>query len=403
MRLLIALAFLAATACSTPQPTETAIIVVDAPVARAGALAKQIEQGARLAVEEINANGGVRAGPRTVKLEINVLDSGASPQQTAANMGATVRRRAVAVIDEGTGVDAGWRIANDAGIPIGIVYQGGEGLVDYAKRPNVFRIAPTDRGIAFRTAEYLIPKGARVAILTDDSEYGSNGRAALGRAFARDMSSVAATIAVPSAATDLSPEILRARRSGATALLVWARPSVIALAIRAARSSGWNVAFYTPTAGEDPLIRQQLADRPEWIDGLTVALSRLTSEKGPQFFARFRKAYEDRFGAERIGVRSRGRDVVQPPDVPMYAYDFVRIVAAAMAHAGTATPGPALVKSMTSVEVFGANGDERAFNELNHEGVVDDDVFFVVFKDMVWTPVRDDALSATLPPVPQTE
>ena len=55
------------------------------------------------------------------------------------------------------------------------------------------------------------------------------------------------------------------------------------------------------------------------------------------------------------------------------------------------------------MEVAGANGDERSFNERNHEGVVDDDSFFAQFQDMVWTPVRDDALSATLPPIPQTQ
>jgi hypothetical protein len=34
--------------------------------------------------------------------------------------------------------------------------------------------------------------------------------------------------------------------------------------------------------------------------------------------------------------------------------------------------------------------------------VVDDDVYFARFEDMVYAPVADDALSATLPPIPQT-
>ena len=61
--------------------------------------------------------------------------------------------------------------------------------------------------------------------------------------------------------------MLRARRAGATALLVWAQPAAIAAAITAARSAGWDVPIYAPPAGEDPLVRQQLADRPEWVDG----------------------------------------------------------------------------------------------------------------------------------------
>jgi hypothetical protein len=57
---------------------------------------------------------------------------------------------------------------------------------------------------------------------------------------------------------------------------------------------------------------------------------------------------------------------------------------------------------MAQVEVQGANGDERAFNERNHEGVVDDDVAFASIRDMIVVPVQDDPLSATLPTVRQT-
>lgn len=385
-------------ACAPARPKAEAIVVVDVPVAASAALATQIQRGAQLAIDEINANGGV-AGAR---LAMKVLDSGASPERTAENMRTAAALGAVAVVDEGTGVDAGWRIAADAGIPIGIVYQGAPGLVDVAARRNVYRIAPTDHGIAFRYAEYLVPKGLKVGIVTDDSTYGNGGRAALAESFAHNPSSVAARIQIPSSATDLAPEILRARRSGATALLVWARPQAIALAIRDARQTGWNVPIFTPPSGEDPFVRQQLADRPDWVDGMTVALSRLTSEKGPVPYDTFRTALERKFGEELVGVKSNGKDVVQAPDVPMYAYDFVHVVAAAIARTGRAAPSEALVRNLEQVEVRGANGDERAFNELNHEGVVDDDVFFARFHGMTWAPVRDDALSATLVEVRQT-
>jgi len=58
--------------------------------------------------------------------------------------------------------------------------------------------------------------------------------------------------------------------------------------------------------------------------------------------------------------------------------------------------------ALEQVSVEGANGDSRGFNERNHEGVVDDDVYFARFDDMTYSPVRDDPLSSTLPPVPQT-
>jgi hypothetical protein len=77
------------------------------------------------------------------------------------------------------------------------------------------------------------------------------------------------------------------------------------------------------------------------------------------------------------------------------------VIAAALEVARTTT-GPAVLDAMNQVDVQGANGDERGFNELNHEGVVDDDVYFARFEDMVFVPVDDDPLSSTLQPIDQT-
>jgi branched-chain amino acid transport system substrate-binding protein len=352
-------------------------------------------------VEQLNAAGGVQVGKERVRLEVRTLDSELSPQRSAENVREAVRLDAVAVVDEGTGVDASWQIANAAGIPVGIVYQGAQELIDPEKRPNVFRVAPTDRGCAFRLAEYLVPKGLKIAIVRDDSTYGTGGGAALGKAFARNQNSLTANITVPAGSSDVSAQVLQARRSKATALLLWARPSIVALAIREARSTGWNVPIYSSTSGGDPIVRQQLSDRPEWLDGMTFVSSRLTSEKGPTPFSAFRAAYVKRFGEDKIGVRSGGKEVVQAPEQAMYSYDFVLVLAKAMASARTAKPSAKLVEEMEQVTAQGANGDERSFNEVNHEGVVDDDVFFAVMRDMIWHPVKDDALSATLPDVRQ--
>lgn len=378
-----------------------ALIVVNVPLQAAPTLAEGIRNGADLAVAEINAAGGVDVGGRKVKLRTRVVDSALSPTATLDHVRQAVNGGAVGVIDEGTGIDAAWQEAAAAGLPIGIVYQGASALVDPAGRPNVFRIAPTDRGMSFRLAEYLVPKGLRLGLIHDDSAYGVAGKAALDKALSRNQSSVASTAQI---ATDGDPSaaVLSARAAGATALVVWARPAGVAAVLRAARSRGWTVPVYSAISGTDPLVRQRLADHPEWVDGFTVAMSRLTAERGPAPFLKFRTAYEKRFGPDEVGVQSGGRDVVLPPDYPMYAYDFVRVLAQAMTIAKADRAGPALVEAMERAEVLGANGDERSFNERNHEGVVDDDIFFARFTGMVYAPVGDDPLSASLPPIPQT-
>ena len=381
------------------EQTKTLVIAVNAPFSKTPALGETIARGVELAASN---SSGIRAGGAAYRIEVKRYDNALSPRRAVENVRKAVRDGAVAIVDEGTGVDASWPIARDAGVPICIVYQGGIGLVDPERRPNVFRIAPTDRGIAFRLAEYLIPKRLRVALLVDDTGYGQEGERALDKAFGENPEAVAARIRIPANALDLSPQVLRARRAGATALLVWAQPASIAAALTAARSAGWSVPVYTPPSGESPLVRQQLADHPRWVDGLTFATGRMTAELGPQSFLAFERLYESVYGADRVGVETKaGQAVIQPPDEAMYGYDFVNVLTAAIARAGTVDDGKKIVAALEEVTVRGANGDERGFNRRNHEGVVDDDIYFARFDDMIFRPVKDDPLSSTLPVIEQ--
>jgi ABC-type branched-subunit amino acid transport system substrate-binding protein len=118
---------------------------------------------------------------------------------------------------------------------------------------------------------------------------------------------------------------------------------------------------------------------------------------GPGPFLSFQSSYEARFGVQLVGVKTTaGADVVQPPDYAMYSYDFVNVLVAAIDRAGGVQDREKLLAAMNQVSVPGANGDQRGFNENNHEGVIDDDVYFASFEDMIYSPVKNDPLSATL-------
>ena len=378
--------------------TKTVTIAVNAPFSRTPYVGQTIADGAALAASKAAVDvNGVK-----YRFRIKRYDTGLSPSTAARNVRKAIADGAVAIVDEGTGVDASWQFARDADIPLAVTYQGGEGLIDPSKRPNVFRIAPTDHGMSFRFAEYLIPKELKVALITDDSSYGQEGAEALDEAFSENPESVAAKLTVPSDSPDLSPQVLRARRAGATALLVWAQPTTIAGVLSAARASSWKVPVYTSPTGEDPLVRQQLANHPDWVDGLTFASGRPTAEVGAGPFLSFQRDLENRFGVQLVGVKTPdGAQVVQPPDYAMYSYDFVNVLAAGIQRAGGTADNKKILAALNQVTVAGANGDNRGFNERNHEGVVDDDVYFAKFEGMTYRPVKDDPLSKTLVPIEQ--
>ncbi|HET7759140.1 MAG TPA: ABC transporter substrate-binding protein [Gaiellaceae bacterium] len=387
---------------SSSSSPKNLVIAVDVPVTGSPYIAQTIRQGVELATSNLNGGGGVRVGDQSYLLRVKLYDNHQSARQAVEDTRRALDAGAATIVTDGTGVDATWQLAKQKGVPIAITYDGGSGLVDAERRPNVFRIAPTNHGIAFRYAEYLIPKKLKVGLLSDDSAYGREGATDVAKAFSGNPGSVALKLTLPAGQSDLSSQILRAKRSGATALLVWGQPPTIAAVLSAARSIGWQVPVYTPPTGADPFIRQQLADHPTWVDGLTFASGRLTAEAGPGPFMNFQSQYEAANGADPVGVKtSRGLAVVQPPEFGMYSYDFVKVLVAAITRAGSVDPGK-ITSALNQVTAQGANGDERGFNEHNHDGVVDDDIYFARVHDMTYQPVQDDPLSATLPPIPQT-
>src|SRR5262245_28724595 len=122
---------MAAGACTSSTGSATpraAVVVVNAPVAELPSVAEPIVRGTRLAVDEVNRAGGLRIGDQRMRLRVTIVDNGLSPEQSAANVRRAVAAGAVAVVDEGTGVDASWSVAAAANLPIGIVRQGGEQL-----------------------------------------------------------------------------------------------------------------------------------------------------------------------------------------------------------------------------------------------------------------------------------
>ena len=378
------------------------VIAVDVPVTGSPYIAQTIRQGVELATSNLNGGGGVRVGKQGYMLRVKLYDNHLSARQAVEDTRRALDAGAATIVTDGTGVDATWQLARQKGVSISITYDGGSGLVDAEKRPNVFRIAPTNHGIAFRYAEYLIPKKLKVGLLSDDTAYGREGASDVAKAFSENPESVALKLTLPAGQPDLSAQILRARRSGATALLVWGQPPTIAAVLAAARSIGWQVPVYTPPTGADPFIRQQLADHPKWVDGLTFASGRLTAEVGTGPFTNFQSQYEAAYGPDPVGVKtSNGQKVVQPPEFGMYSYDFIHVLVAAITHAGSVEPAK-VTSALNQVTAQGANGDARGFNEHNHDGVVDDDIYFARFHDMTYQPVQDDPLSATLPPIAQT-
>jgi ABC-type branched-subunit amino acid transport system substrate-binding protein len=379
---------------------DTVAVVVSAPVSTEPWIARSIQRGARLAVDEINADGGVALKTGKKRLKLVVLDNGSSPATALANARDAVGRKAAALLTDGTGAVSVASVTDPAKLPVFVLFEGGTSLIDPAAHPSVFRLAPADAIMTRRLADYIANAGPKVALLTDDSGYGEQGRAALHEAFGVDQVRVVSDQVIPRRAQDLAPQILAARRSGANRLIVWASAGDVAAVLQAVHVAGWNVPVISGQTGEDPLVRQRLVAHPEWLASLRFVSSRITAEAGPKPFNAFRTRYEAALGKDKVGVKQDGRDVIQPPDWAMYPYDAMLLVREAISEAG-ALGAPLLQTLNDGARITGANGDQRGYNANYHEGVSPQDMYFARFEGFTFVPVDDDPLSGSLPVVNQ--
>ena len=375
-------------------------VVVSAPVSTEPWIATSISNGAQLAVDEINRRGGIRLKAGLKKLKLVVLDNASSPATALANAREAVSKHAAVLLTDGTGAAAVAGITDAAKLPAFILFDGGADLIEPARHPSMFRLAPADAIMSRRLADYIANQRPKVALLTDDSGYGEQGRAALHEAFRLDEVGVVSDQTIPARAQDLAPQVLAARRAGADRLIVWASAADVAATLEAVHKAGWNVPVISGRTGEDPLIRQRLVAHPEYLKNFRFVSSRITAEAGPGPFNAFRARYEKALGKDKVGVKQDGRDVIQPPDWPMYPYDAVNLIDEAINSSG-ALGAPLLQTLNDGARIVGANGDQRGYSADYHEGVSPQDMYFARYDGFVFVPVTDDPLSGTLPRVNQ--
>lgn len=397
---------MAATACSgssgsAGSAASAYVVYVAAPVTTSPWIARFETNGARLAADRINGSGGVSVAGHKHQVTVHVVDDAGSAQQAAAAARAAVSAHAAALVIDGVGAAAVADVTGPAHLPTFVVFEGGASIIDPVKRPTMFRLAPADKYMTMRMADYLAARHPRVGIVADDTSFGTDGAASLAAAFKRDEIPVVSRSIVPAASADVSAQVLAARRAGVTSLVAWAGAPIVAAVVVAARSAGWQVPIWSGPSGEDPLVRQRVAAHPDWLTGVGFVSFRITAEVGPTPFADYRRAYVAKFGEDKVGVRQGGKQVVQPPDWSMFPYDAVNLVAAALPKAG-GTGAPLVNTLAGNVVINGANGDERGYSASSREAVSPDDMYFAQFHGFVFSPVADDLLSQNLPTVPQT-
>ena len=324
---------------------------VTGPVAYFG---KDTENGARMAVEALNARG-VKIGGKKVSFQLMAEDDGGDPKQATSVAQKLVDAKIHGMVGHetsGTTIPAS-KIYHAAGIP---QISPSSTSPKYTQQGfnTSFRVVANDVQLGQALGRYAIEgmKAKRVAVVDDRTAYGQGMVTEFSRSLQKQGGSVVAREFTHDKATDFSAIITRIRASKPDLVFFGGMSATAGPMLRQMKQLGMNVRMM----GGDGIC----SDEIHKLSGGTMADGQVVCAEagGVQGEAkagmdRFRADYKKRFG---IDVQ------INAP----YAYDAVMTLAEAMVKAGSSAPAKYLpvlagiqTRGVTGPIAFDAKGDIR--------------------------------------------
>jgi branched-chain amino acid transport system substrate-binding protein len=221
----------------------------------AGATAgTNFDEGAKLAVKEINAAGGILGH----KIDYVSSDTQSQPQIAKALAQQAVDQDAYVVLGP---VFSGSILVSMAETKRAEVpnFTGGEAAaITQQGNPYIFRTSFTQATAIPKVARYLkdTVKAKSVAVMWVNNDFGKGGRDAMLKALEAQGIKVAADIPTDSGQVDFSGPVLKTKQSGADALFAYLNEDESARALRELRKQGYD----KPIVGETTLTGQKVID-----------------------------------------------------------------------------------------------------------------------------------------------
>jgi len=318
-------------------------------------LGKDNENGAKMAIDELNAKG-VTIGGKKVKLELQPEDDAGDPKQGTAVAQKLVDSKVVGVVghlNSGTSIPAS-KIYSDAGIPQ---------ISPSATNPKftrqgfktTFRVVADDVHLGGTLGKYAVKelKGKSIAVIDDRTAYGQGVAEEFSKAVKASGGSIAETQFTTDKATDFTAILTQIKAKKPDVVFFGGMDAVAGPMIRQMKQLGITAKFM----GGDGICSSEL---PKLAGGAMadgqVVCAEAGGVEGSQKVGmdKFREDYKKKFGIEV--------QVYAP-----YVYDALNVMVAAMVKAGSSDPKvylPVLAKTegykgVTGTISFDEKGDVK--------------------------------------------
>lgn len=342
------------------------------PVAAAGTY---VANGARLAAEQLNAQGGVLGK----KIELIVEDNKSNPREAVNTAEKLILRDKVPVMIGAWGSTftlATMPKLQEYGVPM-VVETASSSKITTAGNPWVFRISPTSRMEALAFAKQLqsfSPAIKKVDFLAVNNDWGLGATTEFKNVFAQHGIEVGRVETMSPDATDLSAQLAALRETGSDTLIVTSGVEQLTLAIRQASEQRLKQRIIT-TGGSFP---EPLIENPGpkgYVSTHLLFFSPWTADKA--LHPEIAKAYMD-------GWKQKGYPFPGLTE-GFRGYDAVLTVADAIKRAGKAEP-EAIRQALWETKVAGVNGDVSFIKDGpagKESGQNEPNIYIVQLKDGV--------------------
>lgn len=364
MKLLRLIALAGMAACAAATAAEPIRIGVSGPFTGGSSpMGISMRDGIRVAVDEINAAGGLLGRPVRLVERDDEARNERGVQVAQELVGREKVVAAIGIVNTGVAL-ASQRIYQEARIPMVTAVATGSIVTRQFLPPQhpdnfIFRMAASDTIQAAMIVEEAIErrKFRKVAILADSTNYGQLGREDLERALEKKGVRAVAVEKFNIRDIDMTRQLMRAREAGAEVLLLYGIGPELAQIANGAAKLGWTV----PIIGGWPLSMSSFIDNagPNG-EGARMPQTFIQEPATPKSRS-FIEAWQKRARSERM----------PSPSAAAQGYDGMLLLAAAIRQAGT-THGSRVREALENLKekVEGVIMTyERPFSRSDHEAI----------------------------------
>ena len=334
-----------------------------------------IGRGLSLAVDEINAKGGLLGK----KVELLVRDDESNPAKGVVAARELVQREKVAALFGGLDTPVSLAIVpfvNSAKVPFMGVWAAGTPITRNGAVENyVFRVSAVDELVDIALVDYALKKYStkKAGLILINNPWGESNEQGLKAALAAKTIPYVGIEKFETNDVDVVPQLTRLRQAGADVLFLVANVAPSAQVVKSLDRMNWDVpvvSHWGPAGGRFSELAGPSGARVHFIQ--TYSFSGKLSPKGDAVLAALKTKYPE--------IKSLAD--VTPAVGIANAYDGMHLTALAIANAGS-TEGPKIRQGFYAIDKYDGliKSYSKPFTPASHDALGPDDYIFTYFKE----------------------